>query len=271
MKTIHVTFDEMHQSMAPVRMSSGPEPFIMTPGQLKSGLAPTDIAAGMFFNRTEPNQVNTLQIISEMDLKLNPLDNIVEIPSLAKGRSSEEGIDFVESFALVARIEAIRNFHCKCCKPTIDHLSDGCPKLLFLMVIFKKMSLSVKPEDLTSRYLYSLVIEEAEKNAISTTEAEYIAMSGCLTRSSTPRSKTLTFKLLAPFHPRASGKIEWVELYFIEMNYQLEIFSPISYQGERFDFFFHAWHEEFALKLSTSSKRRGMSKTQCPSISFVHS
>ncbi|GJW39692.1 retrovirus-related pol polyprotein from transposon TNT 1-94, partial [Tanacetum coccineum] len=39
METIHVTFDEMHQTMAPVRMSSGPEPFIMTPGQLKSGLA----------------------------------------------------------------------------------------------------------------------------------------------------------------------------------------------------------------------------------------
>ncbi|GJT38011.1 retrovirus-related pol polyprotein from transposon TNT 1-94, partial [Tanacetum coccineum] len=42
METIHVTFDEMHQTMAPVRMSSGPEPIIMTPGQLKSGLAPTD-------------------------------------------------------------------------------------------------------------------------------------------------------------------------------------------------------------------------------------
>ncbi|GJT11610.1 retrovirus-related pol polyprotein from transposon TNT 1-94 [Tanacetum coccineum] len=42
METIHVTFDEMHQSMAPARMSSGPEPFILSPGQLKSGLAPTD-------------------------------------------------------------------------------------------------------------------------------------------------------------------------------------------------------------------------------------
>ncbi|GJY12798.1 integrase, catalytic region, zinc finger, CCHC-type containing protein [Tanacetum coccineum] len=39
----------MHQSMAPVRMSSGPEPFIMTPGQLKSGLAPTDKELEMLF------------------------------------------------------------------------------------------------------------------------------------------------------------------------------------------------------------------------------
>ncbi|GJZ67281.1 retrovirus-related pol polyprotein from transposon TNT 1-94 [Tanacetum coccineum] len=42
MEMIHVTFDEMHQSMAPARISSGPEPFIMTHGQLNSGLAPLD-------------------------------------------------------------------------------------------------------------------------------------------------------------------------------------------------------------------------------------
>ncbi|GJV34770.1 retrovirus-related pol polyprotein from transposon TNT 1-94 [Tanacetum coccineum] len=52
METIHVTFDEMHQSMAPVRMSSGPEPFIMTPGQLKSGLAPTDRVVELYFMET---------------------------------------------------------------------------------------------------------------------------------------------------------------------------------------------------------------------------
>ncbi|GJY86550.1 retrovirus-related pol polyprotein from transposon TNT 1-94 [Tanacetum coccineum] len=49
METIHVTFDEMHQTMAPVSMSSGPEPIIMTPGQLKSGLAPTDKELEMLF------------------------------------------------------------------------------------------------------------------------------------------------------------------------------------------------------------------------------
>ncbi|GJX90687.1 retrovirus-related pol polyprotein from transposon TNT 1-94 [Tanacetum coccineum] len=49
METIHVTFDEMHQSMAPVRISSGPEPVIVTPGQLKSGLAPTDKELEMLF------------------------------------------------------------------------------------------------------------------------------------------------------------------------------------------------------------------------------
>ncbi|GKF65916.1 hypothetical protein Tco_0192433 [Tanacetum coccineum] len=37
METIHVTFDEMHQSMAPVRISSGPEPQMMF-GQNSSSL-----------------------------------------------------------------------------------------------------------------------------------------------------------------------------------------------------------------------------------------
>ncbi|GKD74909.1 hypothetical protein Tco_1333191 [Tanacetum coccineum] len=35
--------------MAPVRISSGPEPIMMTPGQLKSGLAPTDKELEMLF------------------------------------------------------------------------------------------------------------------------------------------------------------------------------------------------------------------------------
>ncbi|GKF96474.1 hypothetical protein Tco_0289209 [Tanacetum coccineum] len=39
----------MHQSMAPARMSSGPEPLIITPGQLKSGLAQTDKELEMLF------------------------------------------------------------------------------------------------------------------------------------------------------------------------------------------------------------------------------
>ncbi|GKE15137.1 hypothetical protein Tco_1422714 [Tanacetum coccineum] len=49
METIHVTFDEMHPTMAHVRMSSGPEPIIMTPGQLESGLTLTDKELEMLF------------------------------------------------------------------------------------------------------------------------------------------------------------------------------------------------------------------------------
>ncbi|GKC68123.1 retrovirus-related pol polyprotein from transposon TNT 1-94 [Tanacetum coccineum] len=215
METIHVTFDEMHQSMAPVRMSSGPAPFIMTPGQLKLRLAPIDkelemLFQPMFDEHLEQSRVNepvpssteiNAQVVppgtslsttiaqdapstsaststSDIHLSvqhkeiaeepihedtliihdvLHPSHNLVtgdpdEIPDLfdlklwelvpypiyvmvialkwiykvkldeygdvlknkarlvAKGYRQEEGIDFEESFAPVARIEAIRIF-----------------------------------------------------------------------------------------------------------------------------------------------------------------
>ncbi|GJV62624.1 integrase, catalytic region, zinc finger, CCHC-type containing protein [Tanacetum coccineum] len=55
----------MHPTMAPVRMSSGPEPIIMAPGQLKSGLAPTDkelemLIQPMFDEYVEQSRVNEL-------------------------------------------------------------------------------------------------------------------------------------------------------------------------------------------------------------------
>ncbi|GJY39757.1 putative ribonuclease H-like domain-containing protein [Tanacetum coccineum] len=53
METIHVTFDELHQTMAPVRISSGPEPIMMTPGQLNSGLAPTHVHATTYVPPTD--------------------------------------------------------------------------------------------------------------------------------------------------------------------------------------------------------------------------
>ncbi|GJT27462.1 retrovirus-related pol polyprotein from transposon TNT 1-94 [Tanacetum coccineum] len=53
METNHVTFDEMHQTMAPVRISSGPEPIMMTPGQLNSGLAPSPVLATTYILPTD--------------------------------------------------------------------------------------------------------------------------------------------------------------------------------------------------------------------------
>ncbi|GKD92497.1 retrovirus-related pol polyprotein from transposon TNT 1-94, partial [Tanacetum coccineum] len=121
METINVTFDEMHQSMAHVRMSSGLEPFITTPGQLKSGLAPIDKEMEMLFqpmfdeylkqsrvtepvpsatkinaqagppgsaqsssgnvSSAEPNQVNYPPDHLRRWTKDHPLDNIVGNPS----------------------------------------------------------------------------------------------------------------------------------------------------------------------------------------------
>ncbi|GJS80478.1 reverse transcriptase domain-containing protein [Tanacetum coccineum] len=40
METIHVQFDKLYKPMAPVRLSTGPAPTFLTPGQISSGLVP---------------------------------------------------------------------------------------------------------------------------------------------------------------------------------------------------------------------------------------
>ncbi|GJY35246.1 retrovirus-related pol polyprotein from transposon TNT 1-94 [Tanacetum coccineum] len=53
MEKIHVTFDEMHQTMAPLRISSGPKPIMMTPGQLNLGLTPSYVPATTYISPTD--------------------------------------------------------------------------------------------------------------------------------------------------------------------------------------------------------------------------
>ncbi|GJR04246.1 retrovirus-related pol polyprotein from transposon TNT 1-94 [Tanacetum coccineum] len=43
METIHVQFDELTEPMAPVHISTGPEPILLTPGQISSGLVPDHV------------------------------------------------------------------------------------------------------------------------------------------------------------------------------------------------------------------------------------
>ncbi|GKF60999.1 hypothetical protein Tco_0177785, partial [Tanacetum coccineum] len=92
--------DEMDQTMAPVRISSGPVPVMMTSGQLRSGLAPTDKELEMLFqpmfdehleqsrvdepipSAIEPNQVNYPPDHLRRWTKDHPLDNIVGNPYL---------------------------------------------------------------------------------------------------------------------------------------------------------------------------------------------
>nr|GEW27277.1 retrovirus-related Pol polyprotein from transposon TNT 1-94 [Tanacetum cinerariifolium] len=44
-ETIHVQFDELTEPMAPVHLSTGPAPNLMTPGQISSGLIPNSVPA----------------------------------------------------------------------------------------------------------------------------------------------------------------------------------------------------------------------------------
>ncbi|GJV94542.1 hypothetical protein Tco_1546119 [Tanacetum coccineum] len=53
METIHVTFDELLQTMAPVHIGSGPEPMSMTPEQFSSGLIPNQVHATNYVLSTD--------------------------------------------------------------------------------------------------------------------------------------------------------------------------------------------------------------------------
>ncbi|GKB69634.1 retrovirus-related pol polyprotein from transposon TNT 1-94 [Tanacetum coccineum] len=66
-ETIHVTFDEQHQTMTPVHISSGPDPMIMTPGQLSSGLAPAQVPA----TTTNSESVPTPTVVNALIVSTN--------------------------------------------------------------------------------------------------------------------------------------------------------------------------------------------------------
>nr|GFA61414.1 uncharacterized mitochondrial protein AtMg00810-like [Tanacetum cinerariifolium] len=88
METIHVQFDELTEPMAPVHLGTGPAPNFLTPGQISIAAEPTYMK----------------------DHPVTPVDNNPFVNLVAKGYQQEECIDFKESFAPVARIEAIRIF-----------------------------------------------------------------------------------------------------------------------------------------------------------------
>ncbi|GKE64315.1 integrase, catalytic region, zinc finger, CCHC-type containing protein [Tanacetum coccineum] len=65
METIQVTFDELHQTMAHVHISSGPEPMSMTPGQFSSGLIPNQVHATNYVLPTDKDLELLFQPMSD--------------------------------------------------------------------------------------------------------------------------------------------------------------------------------------------------------------
>ncbi|GKD55613.1 retrovirus-related pol polyprotein from transposon TNT 1-94 [Tanacetum coccineum] len=192
METIHVQFDELTEQMAPVQLSTGPDPTFLTLRQISSGLVPNPVPAAPYVPPTNkelpvsPAPAVSVSVTSAStpssttidqdapSLSHSPSSSALQSPSLRQGVAAEstpmednpfppidndpfvnvfapepsskasssgdlslakspyvtqtlqhlgkwskdhlldniieEGIDFEESFALVARIEAIRIF-----------------------------------------------------------------------------------------------------------------------------------------------------------------
>nr|GFB96819.1 retrovirus-related Pol polyprotein from transposon TNT 1-94 [Tanacetum cinerariifolium] len=153
METIHVQFDELTEPMAPVHLSTGPVPTLLTPGLISSGLVPNLVSvssAGTPLSTTidqdapsphispsssalqshslppgvvaephfmedhnelvpQPDCVIIIALKWIYKVKLDEYGDVLKNKArlVAKGYRQEEGIDFEESFAPVARIEAI--------------------------------------------------------------------------------------------------------------------------------------------------------------------
>nr|GEZ56910.1 hypothetical protein [Tanacetum cinerariifolium] len=155
METIHIQFDELTASMAPVHLSTRPAPIFLTPGQIKPPrvkrlVSPALVVQDLVNSAGTPSSTTIEQdapspsispsssalqshqgIVAESTFReynpIAPIDNnpfinvFASEPSsdassfgdarlVAKGYRQEKGNDFEESFALVARIEAIHIF-----------------------------------------------------------------------------------------------------------------------------------------------------------------
>ncbi|GKC28515.1 retrovirus-related pol polyprotein from transposon TNT 1-94, partial [Tanacetum coccineum] len=205
---------------------------------------------------------------------------------VAKGYRQEEGINFEESFAPVARIEAIRIFIANTAtKNMIIYQMDV--KTAFLNVDLQEEVFVSQPEGFEDQdnptHVYrlkkgSLWAKAGTKGiivywslkgstAISTTEAEYIAMSGCCAQILWMRSQLKDYgfdfnkiplycdnksaialccnnvqhsrsKHIDIRHHFIREQVEnrVVELYFVETNYQLADILTKALPRERFEF-----------------------------------
>ncbi|GJX04717.1 retrovirus-related pol polyprotein from transposon TNT 1-94 [Tanacetum coccineum] len=179
---------------------------------------------------------------------------------VAKGYRQEEGIDFEESFAPVARIEAIRIFIANAAtKNMIIYQMD-------VKTAFLNGDLQEEVYFLGDR-LVSWSSKKQRSTTISTTEAEYIAMSGCCAQILWMRSQLKDYGFLFNKIPlycdnksaialscnnvqhsrskhidirhhfiREQVENGVVELYFMETNYQLADILTKALPRERFEF-----------------------------------
>nr|GEW03631.1 putative ribonuclease H-like domain-containing protein [Tanacetum cinerariifolium] len=127
METIHVYFDELSEPMAPVRLSTGPAPTFMTPGQIIPvlvNLAGTPSSSTIDQDAPSPSQSPSSSALQSSSLLQGvaaestimednlfaPIDNDPFVNVFALEPRSEASSSGDESFALVAHIKAIRIF-----------------------------------------------------------------------------------------------------------------------------------------------------------------
>nr|GEZ84692.1 retrovirus-related Pol polyprotein from transposon TNT 1-94 [Tanacetum cinerariifolium] len=111
-ETTHVDFDEL-TAMASEQSSSGPAFNEMTPGTISSGLVKKSSPSTSYEELNEFERLEVWELVPRPDQVMVIILKWIyknKACLVARGYRQEEGIDFEESFALVARLKAIRIF-----------------------------------------------------------------------------------------------------------------------------------------------------------------
>ncbi|GJW52281.1 retrovirus-related pol polyprotein from transposon TNT 1-94 [Tanacetum coccineum] len=174
METIHVQFDELTEHMsscAPsVTRTSPPTEPLRVVEKLRlscSSISVPSHSAGYNHSSTTIDQ-------DAPSASHSPSSSDITISKVMPRNRQEEGIDFEGSFGPIARIEAIRIFISNAAIKDMTHLFKWKEKHNISEWRIKGRKFNVRS------YQSSLVMQKKQKStAISTTEAEYITMSGC--------------------------------------------------------------------------------------------
>ncbi|GJU31062.1 retrovirus-related pol polyprotein from transposon TNT 1-94 [Tanacetum coccineum] len=237
METIHMQFDELTEQMAPVQLSTGPAPTFLTPGQISSGLVPNSVPAAPYVP----------PINKELEILFQPMFNeYMEPPRVERPVSPAPAILIPHG----TRIEAIRIFIANAASKNMT-IYQMDVKTAFLNGELKEEVYVSQPEgfvdpdhpthvyrlkkalyglkqaprawyDTLSRFLLDNKFSksdghnERERTAISTTEAEYIAILHCSLLHTVKHSRSKHIDIDPLQHDKDGGlRKAWLELYFV--------------------------------------------------------
>ncbi|GKF24071.1 hypothetical protein Tco_0076393 [Tanacetum coccineum] len=98
METIHVTFDELTEQMAPVQSSPGPAPNLLTPGPISSGLVPNPALVLPYVPPTNKELEMLFQPMFDEYFnppgnRQDPLPSVAQVPVIPAGPSVSMSID----------------------------------------------------------------------------------------------------------------------------------------------------------------------------------
>nr|GEV63056.1 hypothetical protein [Tanacetum cinerariifolium] len=154
MEIIHMQFDELTEHMAPVHISSGPEPILMTPGQISSGLVPNLVLAAPYVPPTNKDPEILFQSI--FDEYFEP-PRVKNAPSKSHSPSSSEvqpsitnqgvaaGPTFKDSPFAQVEDDPFPNVFAP--KPSFEESSSGDLAIDVLWCFYHSILLKVKPKN----------------------------------------------------------------------------------------------------------------------------